>query len=295
MNKTSVVVGRFETSHLTEGHLKLLNTALETNSNLVIVVGDTEAKLTTHYPLTFDIRVDMLLEAFPMAKIHRLHNHESNEIWSQNLDALLVKYENPTFFVSRDSFISCYSGEHPHIYVDEVVGVSATQVRASLKHYNPEKNNQSFREGIIHIIQNKYPTTYPTVDIAVLKYMEGTPTIILLGRKPNHTKWCLSGGFVDPTDASMEAAAGRELHEEVLNIQTHELTYVGSSKINDSRYRDTTDGIMTTLFMTYYLSGNPVAGDDLEEVKWFSFEEAEQVIGEHHKPLLNKIKAKINE
>lgn len=291
--KTGAIVARYQSPYLTLGHKLVIDTAVSHSDDLVFVLGATEAKFTTNYPLSNEIRRDMVLEEYPLSTVLFLHDHDDSKIWSENLDKLLSVFENVTLFGSRDSFISSYYGKLPYVHVEPARGISATTIRESLRKYKTEFNNQSFREGIIHAVEDKYPTVFPTVDIAVLKYTEGEETLILLGRKPNHTKWCFMGGFVDPKDSSYEDAAWRELHEEVQFIETHELKYLASTKIDDTRYRKSNDGIMTTLFLTYYLGGNPIAGDDLEEVKWYTFAEAEEVIGRHHKKLLEIVKSKI--
>jgi len=115
----------------------------------------------------------------------------------------------------------------------------------------------------------RYPIAYPTVDIIVVREHNGKQQIIL-GKKPGADKWCFPGGFVDPTDLDFEAAARRELSEEVTGIEVSNMIYIGSSKIDDERYQNGPDGIMTSIFVTSWEEGDPVAGDDLEQVQWFN-------------------------
>ena len=51
----------------------------------------------------------------------------------------------------------------------------------------------------------------------------------------------------------------------------------------------TADKIITNLFITKWVNGEPQGADDLEEAKFFTFEQAVDVVGEHHKPLLRLI------
>jgi bifunctional NMN adenylyltransferase/nudix hydrolase len=48
------------------------------------------------------------------------------------------------------------------------------------------------------------------------------------------------------------------------------MEYVGSRKIDDWRYREEKDKIITILFKTKFLFGKPEGSDDLEEAKWFA-------------------------
>ncbi len=293
--KTHVVIGRFQGPELTAGQKSVIDAAEQDADILVIIIGESPTRVANLHPLSFEIRRGMIAKAYPHAQIHKLNDVGDDKIWSKKLDTILEKYMNITLFGGRDSFIPKYFGKYATHEVPSVSEISATQVRNSLKDYNDDMNDVSFRRGVIHAIENKFPTVYPTVDIGVVKYNLDTPSEILLGRKYNSEIWCLMGGFVDPADESYEAAAYRELHEEVSHIETHELKYVGSFKINDWRYRGTTDSITTTLFITYFMGGNPKGNDDLEEVKFFTLEEAETAIGDHHKHLFLKIKDTFNE
>jgi bifunctional NMN adenylyltransferase/nudix hydrolase len=124
---------------------------------------------------------------------------------------------------------------------------------------------------------------YPTVDIALFR---NKGTELLLGKKQGAKGWRLPGGFCDPTDESFEAAAKRELMEECGNLEITPMQYAGSCRINDWRYRQEEDKIITTLFRTELLFGVPEAHDDLEELKWFEVGELKEneysaIIAEH--------------
>jgi len=144
-----------------------------------------------------------------------------------------------------------------------------------------------------------FPIAFRTVDVVPYYYFEEGkwPTVktdlyYLLGRKPGLTQWQCIGGFVDPTDISAEEAAKRELKEEanidinstlLLGVNPNDLLrnmntwnpkglfYIGSHQIDDERYKNTSHKIITNLYLVPLLEEPEIkAGDDIEELRWFS-------------------------
>ena len=77
------------------------------------------------------------------------------------------------------------------------------------------------------------------------------------------------------------------------------MVYETSRKINDWRYRNETDKIITLLFSCDYIDGTTKAQDDIMDVGWFKLEEIMKMItdkltNEEHnemlKFLINKYK-----
>lgn len=298
--KTNIIIGRFQIDKLTKGHKHLIDSAMRKRKadTLVFLLGVSPLSYTDINPLPAKLREKMLRSTYPNCVVKYLYDNPSDIEWSAQVDSILSKFKHPVLFGSRDCFISHYQGKHKFIEISQLHSVSATDIRkiiGSMQYDSPK-----FREGIIHAAQNRFPTAYATVDIAVLRQYPTVPgaitqalhkTQLLLGRKPGRTKFCFPGGFVDPTDESLEQAAGRELLEEVPGISTHELKYVASTKVNDFRYKGTKDGIMTSLFVTYILGGSTWPGDDLEETKWFDMANFDMnILSEHHHPLFEMLK-----
>jgi bifunctional NMN adenylyltransferase/nudix hydrolase len=127
--------------------------------------------------------------------------------------------------------------------------------------------------------QKLYPTVFPTVDVVIEHGGK-----LLLGRKTNQQKFRFVGGFADPAlDNSYEESAMREAKEET-SLEVTTVKYLGSTRIDDPRYRGTEDCIITHLFYAKEWEGSPVASDDIAELKWFPREEitAETFVDEHH-------------
>lgn len=279
----SVVVGRFQTPHLHQGHLLLLNTAARTG-DLVILVGVSRFQGNFKNPLDYQTRELMLRSTFPNAQIFPIMDVPSNKEWSDNLDYFLTSlFPHDTFklFHSRDSFKESYSGKLETVEVESLFDISATDIRNNIK----VRNSEDFRSGVIFGAKNQYPRIFPTVDLCVKRGDE-----ILLGRKHRRKQWCLPGGFLDPGDLSIEHAGSRELAEETnLLVDFSKFAYLASAKINDWRCKG--DSIITTLLGVEYneYMGEPIAGDDLEEVMWCLKSEVKNIISDNHKPLINFI------
>lgn len=297
MKNVAVIVGRFQTPDLTDGHNFLLEYALNNFEKVLVFVGVSPSNINDKNCLPYPVVRSMLNSFNNNLIINEIVDTPNDNVWSKLLDSYIynitTKEDTITLLGSRDSFLNYYSGSYPTLHIESPIPhVSATELRSSVK----INNTRDFREGLIFSQQSRFPIVYPTVDVGILKYNSPDNIQILLGRKPKETKYRLIGGFVDKADNSFEAAAWREAHEEVSNIQLHEVKYVSSRNIQDFRYRDTKDGVMTTLFVTFFLGGEPKPNDDIEEVKWFDFNNFDlSVLIEPHHILFNDIKKYLNE
>jgi bifunctional NMN adenylyltransferase/nudix hydrolase len=149
------------------------------------------------------------------------------------------------------------------------------------------RSSADWRAGVVYAAYNSYPQALPTVDVAVTRTVEGGEREILLARKPGEKGYRLIGGFVDPTDASLEAAARREVMEEA-HVEISTPVYTGSFLVDDWRYRHEVDKIVTTLFVAEYMYGAIQPDDDIEELRWFRLNGTPEIgeIVDAHRPLL---------
>lgn len=261
-----VIVGRFQVDKLHHGHHHLITTVADANDRLLIVLGSAQGLPCSHYPLSFEARAKMIIEAYPKAIVHELHDQPNNYIWSDNLDRLIATIaDNDTstrLYGSRDSFIPAYMGKYPTITISPYMDYSATVRRERIG--NNIRRSKAWRQGVIYAMQNRLPITYNTVDIAVLRDDQ-----VLLGEKKSDDGLLrFIGGFVDDSDISDECAARRELQEEAGKFEIGKLQYIASSRINDWRYKGSKDGIMTRFFVAKYLFGRPQPGDDIDALHW---------------------------
>ncbi|WP_158962609.1 NUDIX domain-containing protein [Myroides fluvii] len=136
-----------------------------------------------------------------------------------------------------------------------------------------------------------YPNAIPTVDIAVLRLNPDHTYSLLLGRKEHEPKWRFVGGFVDADDSSYETAAVRELFEETnLVALADEIKYVGSTKIDDPRYRNHKDKIITHLYLLEipFETSDIHPKDDIKALQWFPLSNfSKEEIMEVHYPIVD--------
>ena len=286
MKTTGVIVARFQTPYLHEGHRYLIDEIKSKHNKVVVVLGVSPVKGSRRNPFDFYTREKLLKQYAPDVVVLPLSDHPSDTVWSQQLDKLLVSAFPMEMFMlygSRGSFIPYYSGTLPVQALPELGDHSATVIRDE----NADKvlDSADFRLGINYAYHTTYPKVYATVDIAVIN--EATREV-LLGKKPNAAEWRFPGGFSDPEDESFEIAARRELSEECGDIEVQGMQYIGSARINDWRYKNETDKIISLFFKTKFIFGTPKASDDLAALSWFplsglqTMKEQNMITPEHH-------------
>jgi bifunctional NMN adenylyltransferase/nudix hydrolase len=278
-----VLVGRFQVPELHDAHRDLINTVLRKHDKVIIILGSSPLWATKTNPLDFQARRQMIRETFPDADIEVLYIKDvhNDDMWSKQLDG---PGQTAVLYGSRDSFLNHYTGTLPSAELESTVFVSGTEVRKDVAR-SKARNSSDFRAGIIWATQNRFPTSFPTVDVAVLN---NDATKVLLAKKPNETKYRFIGGFADPKRSnSFEEDAIREVQEEA-GIKVSGLEYLGSAKIDDWRYRGEDDKIKTLFFVAMHASGTPEPDDDIAELKWFSLQELEELAWEEEVPLIDE-------
>lgn len=286
--RLGVIVARFQVPDLHAGHMVLMSHAMQNNDQVAVFLGTGDARGTVESPLDFQTRRMMVNAHYPEATVLSLRDRSTDLQWSRDLDTAigaLCKSEEDevTLYCSRDGFKPHYKGR---FNVEEVVAVpeySGQSLRAQIGGRPLE--SRDFRRGVIYASTQKYATTYPTVDIAVVK--DGA---VLMGRRPGQARYQFPGGFVGFTDTSMEETCKRELFEEteIEIADVNDLEYVCTSHIKDSRYAGSDARIMTTLFMVDYskTAGTQNADyEEFEDLAWVTLPSPE-LVEEYHHPLL---------
>ncbi|HMX41084.1 MAG TPA: NUDIX domain-containing protein [Saprospiraceae bacterium] len=275
---TGIIVGRFQVFELNPIHRRLIGTVQEKHEHVLVFLARNPSPSDRH-PLDWAFRWSMFEETYGGAiGVLEMPDLPDDRVWSQELDRRIMEQRptgEVTLYGTDQNFVQRYSGKYP----TEVLEAA----EADFEGVEMEEGNVNFRDfraGVIYGMLSRYPTVYPTVDIAVF---DDDFSKILLARKPSESKYRLPGGFTDPEDISYEEAAYRELGEECGEITVSDLFYLGSAKIDDWRYRGSRDSVMTHLFMCNFEKGEPTPSDDIAELRWMSVKKvnAEMFVPEH--------------
>lgn len=298
----AVIVGRFQVPRLTEGHEDLIDYAAKLAPKLFVVLGSPQEGVQRESdPLPESYR-RALIENYSKRKgydviIGQIQDIPgSNEAWSALLDQLIGTVargsRNVVLLGGRDSFLTRYTRR---LY-------KRIEVPSSNQYISGTENRQragsgpllpigEMGTGAVWFSQNLAPMSFPVVDMVVLSEDEKS---VLLIRKLHQGSWQFPGGFVDPKDSSLEEAAYRELSEEVGSLELDGFTYLMSTEIDDIRYRNSKNRILSIVFKTRMIYGNIKAGDDAASAQWWPLRELMNVIHPVHSPIALKLLSIVN-
>ncbi len=260
-----VIVGRFQTPVLTEGHRTLIESVKARHKKFMIMLGVAPIPGTKNNPLDYTTRSLMISRDYPSVATIPINDLQSDDAWSKKLDSMLRSIfptSKIVLYGSRDSFISKYTGKLATAKLESNVTVSATDMREASWHN--ALDSEDFRVGVCYGIANQYPRTNSVVDVAITRDEKNQ---VLFGKKPGEKLYRFIGGFVDPTDKSLQAAVDREVGEET-GVDVGDIIFIGSVKIDDWRYKGTSQTIMSSFFEAKYLCGHAKGDDDIASVDW---------------------------
>lgn len=289
-----VIIGRFQVHALHEAHGNLIDSVVSKHKRVILFLGVSPVIGTTKDPLDFTSRKLMIQESYPDINIAPLPDKRSDMVWSKTIDSRvreIFPLGSVVLYGGRDSFLPYYHGSFNVCELEQTVYISGTEVRKQVS--EEIKSSPLWRAGAIYQSYNQYPVSYQTVDIACLG---SGGHRILLCRKPNEDNFRFIGGFVDPSDSSLENAASREFREETGgNAEIDGLKYLGSFRVDDWRYKKGRDKIMTALFIGSMTYGSVSPSDDISELHWIGISDfksegfIENNIVEEHIPLAKRV------
>lgn len=266
-----VIVGRFQVTDLTEGHMELFRQVRRNHKTVIVFVGVAPASLTQNHPLDFPTRKIMIQAKFPEFIVLPLRDTRDDESWSEQLDYAIsgiADFGDVTLYGGRDSFVPHYHGRFKPVELALSVDASISATDNRKEHSNKVLDSSDFRAGMIYAIHHLWPVTLMMVDVAILSYDRSE---VLLARKPNENKWRFVGGHVEARKGSIEKNGRLEAMEEA-GVDLIDQEYVGSAIIDDWRYRVSDRSVMTALFAGRVSNMAAVAKDDVCDVKWFSLD-----------------------
>lgn len=289
--EVGVIVGRFQVAELHEAHRDLIQTVVDRHPRTIIFLGNAPIMGSYENPLDFDCRAQMIKDEFPEVTVLFIPDCRCDIAWSSNLDYLISGVVQPgrkvVLYGSRDSFIKGYHGRYDTQELVSEVHISGSKVREEIRKENI--NSVDFRKGMIMCSSIQFPTVHPCVDIAVIDYSNNRPKVLLAQKTTDpKDKWRFIGGFADPeVSIGYENDAVREAREET-GLYVSDPKYVGSFPINDWRYRNERNKIITTFFIGKYTHGRAEPRDDLKGGKlwWANVNELHKdLFIEDHQPL----------
>jgi bifunctional NMN adenylyltransferase/nudix hydrolase len=287
--EVGVIIARFQTPFLHEGHVDILSQVIAAHPRVIVYLGLSPVKCSKNNPLDFVARKAMIEAKYPNIEVHYIEDVGNNELWSKNLDRHINKIIGPgqkaVLYGGRDSFVQSYMGKFPTFELLPNKFISAREIRKNIG--IKSKTTEEFREGVIWAVENQYPSVHPTVDFAIVNE-DSAPRQVLLARKPNEELLRFPGGFADVNSPSYEDDVLREAKEETGLVFDDKPTYIGSTLIDDWRYRAEQNKIKTLMFVLKYTKGSPKADDDIADVRWVKFREIdEKQIVPSHRPLIH--------
>ncbi len=284
---TGIIVGRFQTYKLNAEHQRLIDTVVARHKRVLVFLGSNPAPSEVN-PLDFKWRRELFDGPYKdKVEVLEVPDAPDDRIWSQELDRRILELRpegEVMLYGTASGFCEAYSGRYP----TEVLEAEEEGETFDLDTSEGRIDPASFRAGAIYAMLCRFPTAYPTVDIAVLRD-DGRE--VLLARKENELKWRFPGGFADPSDESFEITAIRELVEECGEIRIDNLLYLGSLKMDDWRYRGTLDSVITHFYVCEWVDGDAQPDDDIAELRWFKTEGLlPEALMPVHRPLLELLK-----
>lgn len=300
--KMNMFVGRFQTNVISEEYYNHVMEVSKNVDTLHFIVCLSALPCSKNNPLDFNARELMINEAFghngKIVNITYVKDTALNDVWSEEFDkqvSIYAKhYELKNIYGKQTSFINNYNGKYLKYVIPFDIESSYNAISKTTN------KNKDFRDGAIWACNTRYTCLYQAVDIAVFN----DKNQLLLARKPKEVKFRFVGGFVDP-DSNFESSnllernAARELHEEAsLLYPPEDFKYIGSFMINDWRYKNEIDKVMSSLFIVKFNGGIPIPNDDICELKWVDIEMlsdpnnckmVEQNIMSGHIPLLKTV------
>jgi 8-oxo-dGTP diphosphatase len=124
-------------------------------------------------------------------------------------------------------------------------------------------------------MKREYPET-PLVGVGAIIIEKGRVALVRRGHPPLEGKWSIPGGVLEVGETLRKAVVREALEETGLTIEPGELLGVFERVLPDDQGRFQYHYVLID-FLCRRLSGDLLAGDDADEVRWFGQGELEKL------------------
>lgn len=256
-----VVVGRFQTAFLTDGHKAVLKRAYDENEALIIFIAEETVPFSIESPLPYDVREGMLkeqLRLYGMGKLvqfYKLPDFKYASTISHVIDQVLIHkhggtvneftlYFGPTAFLADR-----YNGIAKVKVIDHVL-TQTSSVRIRRSAYDMDAFNVSHHMGMIHAVGNRVPTPHLFICHIILHGMVDTNQGLLGLKKSEMKKLTLpldevSGVHNSPTDQAKDW-----IKKKFPQGVSGDTRLINALKIDDWRFRNSEDFAIYLVYLT---------------------------------------------
>ena len=124
-------------------------------------------------------------------------------------------------------------------------------------------------------MKREYPET-PLVGVGAIIIENDRVVLVRRGHPPLEGKWSIPGGVLEIGETLRKAVVREAVEETGLTIEPGELLGVFERVLPDEQGRFRYHYVLID-FLCHRLSGNLLAGDDADEVRWFRQSELEKL------------------
>lgn len=306
----AVFIGRFQIFH--QGHMTVLNRALELADKVLILIGSSGGPRTFRNPFTFFERVTMIQNSYPIDYDRFIFEPltdfmYNDELWIKQVTQLVEQRSDKT---SKICLIG-YSKDHTSYYLNLFPQWDSVNVEQQFPYNSTNLRLDYFLEGFIsgvewpvanflsnfkettyfRRIQDEYafvnsyksqwasapyPPIFVTTDACVIQ--SGHVLLVRRRSTPGKGLWALPGGFLNATEETIEQGTLRELKEET-GIKVPIPVLRGSileTRVFDHPHRSARGRTITHASLIHLPPGPlpKVRGaDDADKAKWFTLSE----------------------
>lgn len=241
--KIAVILSKFQVADIPSKMDEKLTEIMEDYDEMFAIIQTSQIPFTSAYPLDVRNILNMLEDIDePITGWVAIEEGNTEAVFAKRVRDYMRAVSSP-----RNAYeITYFNFDSKMPKADDVINMSRVYESAEIS--DVPLDNAVYRQGIIDGASQGYASDIAVVDIAAITE-DGR---IVLGRKPDDTKYRFPGGFCDTNDESAEVTVHRELREETgictAKSRAGKTSYVCSHLTNDYRKREDKDKVLTFLY-----------------------------------------------